>query len=348
VGFDLVVPIRTSSGREIDSLVAGLGADDAAVREASVARLTVIGTRAVGRLVDLLKSSCPAPARAAAMRVFEGVGDPRALEAVLAALGDADPDVAAAAISSATVFLTGPRSTDVLDRLTATALEVRRHPAVRLAAIDALAGIGSATMKPLWKTLAGDPVAVVRSRAESMAGRNKPAEGPLRMLAAACEGELPDAAELHQAIVDGGSTAPLQTLHRLIERIRDREASAGNAKRAEWTKTRAAAHLALAQRDSRIALYDLREALEGASLPLPVEFLAALSQIGDSSCLEPVAAAYVRSARAGAPAGDWWRQHLAIAFRTIVARDRLTMRHAVMKKVVRRWGDGVRELVKGA
>jgi HEAT repeat protein len=344
--FDLSVPIKASSGREIESLVAGLCADDALVRDASIARLTVIGTRAIGRLVELLDSNCPAPARAAAMRVFEGLGDPRVLDRVLSGLRDEDPDVAVAAVSAAASFLTGTRGADVLDRLTEAALDARLPQAVRLAAIDALTGIRSTTLKPLWKALAADPLPLVRMRAESLVRRRKAVVDPEQMLMAACEGELPDPVALQQAILGGGPKLPLPMLHRLVERIRDREGASEKTRHAEWTKARAAAHVALAQRNSRLALYDLREALEGATAPLPVEFLAALCQIGDSSCIEPIATAYVRARRAGAPVNDWWRQHLASAFRTIVARDRLTMRHAVMKKVAKRWGDTAKELLE--
>ena len=114
----------------------------------------------------------------------------------------------------------------------------------------------------------------------------------------------------------------------MIERVREREASAPAARRAEWTRVRGRAHAVLAARGSRIALYDLRESLESmsaAAAPLPVEFLAALSTAGDASCLEAVAAAYARAPPSG-PASrkgaggpedhDWWRDRLADAFKT--------------------------------
>jgi len=98
------------------------------------------------------------------------------------------------------------------------------------------------------------------------------------------------------------------------------------------------AHLALAKRGSRIALYDLREWLETARQPLPVESLAALSLIGDASCLEPIAKAYARSR------DEWWRQHLTDAFRTIIERERITKRKAVMKKIEKKWPEAFRRL----
>ena len=52
--------------------------------------------------------------------------------------------------------------------------------------------------------------------------------------------------------------------------------------------------------------------------------------VGDASCLEAVAAAHAKAKDA------WWRHHLADAFYTIVTRERLTSRHAVMKKIAKR------------
>ena len=116
-----------------------------------------------------------------------------------------------------------------------------------------------------------------------------------------------------------------------------------NARRAEWTRVRGRAHVALANRGSRIALYDLRESIEAAASPLPVEFLAALSTAGDASCLEAIAAAYVRATAAvlaNQEQGGWWRDHLAEAFSLIVRREGLTRRHAQVKKIEKRWGCG--------
>jgi hypothetical protein len=123
----------------------------------------------------------------------------------------------------------------------------------------------------------------------------------------------------------------LPHLLKIVERVRERERSE-SAGRGAWAATRAAAHVALAQRGSRIAIYDLRESLETANAPLPVEFLTALSLAGDASCLEAIAGAHARARDA------WWRHHLADAFRTIAAREKLTRRHAVMKRIAKKWG----------
>ena len=93
---------------------------------------------------------------------------------------------------------------------------------------------------------------------------------------------------------------------------------------------RAAAHLILARRGSRIALYDLRETVEQANEPIVMDFLAALDAVGDPSCVEAVAKAYASTH------DNWWRGHLAHVFRAIVRREQLTFRRAAVKRLKQR------------
>ena len=53
--------------------------------------------------------------------------------------------------------------------------------------------------------------------------------------------------------------------------------------------------------------------------------------IGDASCVEAIASAHANAKDA------WWRHHLADAFYTIVQREKLTSRHAAMKKIAKRF-----------
>ena len=158
---------------------------------------------------------------------------------------------------------------------------------------------------------------------------------------------LPDDPELaRQAIVDHGGAATLTALHHVIEQVRERERDAAARQRRGWITVRAAAHVALATRSSRLALYDLRETLAAAKEPLPVEFLAALTLVGDATCLEPLAAAYARgvAGRGARPDGDWWLRHLADAFHSIATREHMTRRHAAMKRIAQRWPEAARAL----
>jgi HEAT repeat protein len=324
--------ITRSPSRPIDRLVADLASGDAIAREAAVARLTVMGARAVERLVVAADAGAGS-ARAAALRALEAIADSRALPTMLRAVDDRDVEVATAAILGARVFLRGKHGPAALDRLTATALDRRRPDAVRAAAVRAVGDLDAATIKPLLTELTDDPSEAVRAAAALRIGK-KTAPDPAAMLADAAEHGLPDdPAALRHAIIEGGAAAALPQLLRIIERLRECESAVPAARRTDWTNARAAAHWALANRGSRIALSDLRESIE-AAVPLPVEFLAALSRLGDASCLEPIAAAYAHATN-----DTWWRQQLTDLFQSIAKREHITSRHASMKKIVKRWPD---------
>ncbi len=292
-----------------------------------MARLTVIGARAVERLLAAADSSAGAGARAAALSALEGIADPRALPVALAALDHPDATVASAAAGLAGVFVRGPKGAAAVDRLTEVALDGTRAAAVRAAALRGLRDLAPSTLAPVLASLADDTSLDVRTAASALT-EGDAALDPLDVLAqSARESTLSDPQRLRQAIARAGQRAPLPVLLRIIERVREHEREQAAAQRADWTAVRAAAHLALAQRGSRLAVYDLRESIEAARVPLPVEFLAALSTIGDASCVEAIAGAF-------AVARDqWWREHLADAFRAIVKREKLTRRHAAIRKI---------------
>ncbi len=65
------VVIRASSGKEVDALVGDLSSPSAVARDGAVARLTVIGARAVQRLLDVARTAAASP-------VGAGGGIPRA------------------------------------------------------------------------------------------------------------------------------------------------------------------------------------------------------------------------------------------------------------------------------
>ena len=321
--------IRPSSARSVEQLVSRLESGAPVERDAAVARLIVIGERAVVHLLPLLESGQKPEATVAALSVLEGIADPRALEPVLAAARR--DEVAVPAIQAARAYLGGRHGARTLDELTAIALDTDRREKIRLAALHALRAVGRKTLEPLLTRLEQDPSAAVRAAAaQSVAAAAD--QDPAFVLADAAENGLPDdPAVLRAAIPEAGDAAPLATLLRVVERVREREATEPAARRPAWTAVRGAAHAALANRGSRLALYDLRESLESAAEPLPVDFLAALSRMGDASCLEAIAAAYSRAA--GAAPDDWWRRHLADAFRTIVEREKVTRRHPAIKRI---------------
>jgi len=324
------VTIRASAAKEIDALLNDLSSERAVVRETALARLTVIGGRAVVHLTDLADSTTASPSgRLAALRALEAIGDARAIDGAKRALNDTDKTIAIAAIGLLQRFLSASRGAEVTDALTTKALDRAAPDAVRLAALVALEHLGPAALEPLWKVLAGDSSRSVRAHIED-ARRGRHADVSSDTPAAA----LDDPERLRRELSRRGAAATLPELQQLIDRIRAREESASGAERDAWRRARGTAHVAMAKRGSRLALYDLRESLERSRSPLPVEFMAALSLAGDATCLDSIAAAH---ALAAGPDNAWWRDHLADAFHAIVRREKLTGRHAVMKKIQKRW-----------
>ena len=78
-----------------------------------------------------------------------------------------------------------------------------------------------------------------------------------------------------------------------------------------------------------VAAATAAETLAASSDPLPVGFLAAAAAVGDTACLEPLAASWI-----AATSDRWWRDHLAEAFTAIVRREKLTRRHPALKDLV--------------
>ncbi len=325
--------IRSSSARQIDALIADLSSERAVVRETALARLTVYGARAVVHLAALAgNADAPVTSRVAALRALEAIGDVRAIEAATRALGAGDRSIGVAAAGVLQRFLTGAHGAGVTDVLTAKALDRQAPDAVRLAALVGLEDLGPSALEPLWKALARDPSTSIRAHAADMR-RGRSAE-----VASDETGALVDDPErLRRELSLQRTSMTLPELHALVERIRAREEAETGAAKAPWTRARGASHVALARRGSRLAVYDLRESLETTRTPLPVEFMAALSLVGDASCLESIAAAYAHASESGARVDGWWRDHLADAFHAIATREHVTARHAVMKKIQKRW-----------
>ncbi len=336
--------IRRSSAREVSALLQDLESGSAAARDAAVARLSVIGTRAVEGLLGLLRTTGSVPARAGALAALEAIGDPRAADPALACLEDPDDAVREAAAAVLRGLLESERGASVLDRLAAIAVDPALPDRPRLAALDSLRHVQGPALELISARLRNDPSVAVRATVTG-AGRSA-VRPPLESLEQAASGHLPDHPDpLRQWLAAAGAEAPLPTLHSIVQRVREREReSADRTRRAEWMTARAAAHQVLAARGSTVALYDLRETIESGE-PAPVEMLAAIADIGDKTCLEPIAAAYTRLVQEEEPApgrpkdpnAAWWREHLVTAFRAIAAREKLSDRHAVARRLRSRW-----------
>jgi hypothetical protein len=326
-----VVVIKASSGREISALLADLSSSHVSTRDAAVARLTVLGPRAVARLIELARDGgSAAAARAGALSALDQIADPRTFSPALEIVDDPDDQVATAAIGLLSGFLHGPHGIAALDRLTAVALSTARSAGVRLAAARAISQLNASTIAPILRTLAADADAAVASGVRPDRVVSDDVSGDV--LDKAATGELPDdPALLRHALARRGSAVAVTGLHRILEAVIAREGQEREPRRSEWMTVRAAVHVVLSLRGSRLGLYDLRDTLAGAKAPVAVEFLSAASNVGDAACLEALAAAY-DAASANARPDEWWRRHLIDTFRAIVRREGLTRRNGAVKR----------------
>jgi hypothetical protein len=140
------------------------------------------------------------------------------------------------------------------------------------------------------------------------------------------------------AVQRDGAGAPLSTLHSVLKNVRAEESQAGR-KRSDWTTVRGAIHLVLARRESRVALYDLREAFEDTEAhPLPADFLAALQLIGDGTCLDPLARAWMHAPEITAKSRESaWPPQLRGVFHEVLARQRASERKKLLTRIRHRW-----------
>jgi hypothetical protein len=298
--------VRTiSRANEVDRLIADLQSSDPVRRDASVARLRVLGTRAVPRLAKFIAATETESARAIALSALDGIDDPHVVDIALKALASVDTDSVIAALGVLRSWVPQESGTRLLETITAIAVDRSRDARIRVAAIDALSDLPEHLVRP------------IREQAPPPEAGGPPLDNPVAALGWV---------EAH------GGNATLATLHDAIKGFRDSEGrSETSGEREAWIKARAAAHKMLADRGSRLALYDARETLSAAHAPLPPGFLDAMGRVGDASCLEPLARAWAASRDAH------WRDQLSNAARQILTRSKLGSRNAVVKGIRVNW-----------
>jgi len=290
------------SSSDIDRLIADLESNDSIHRDAAVARLRILGRRALPRLIDLISAHQSSDVRAIALDALEGLDDVRVIDVAFHALRDGSVEVVIAALGVLRGWVAEETGTRLLDAITTIAVDRSRDARVRVAALAALSELPEHLVRPI-RDQAPPPESA----------------GP----------SLDDPVQVREWIQAYGAGATLSTLHELITRTREREhAESSSRLRSEWLQARGRAHQALAKRDSLVALYDLRETFEAATGALPQSFLSTAAAIGDASCLEPLA-------RAWATAGKDldWNHQLSTTAAAIMRREKLTGRSAAVKKL---------------
>src|SRR5262245_8904085 len=119
------MPIKASASTEIRALVDALCGSDDVKREAAIARLAVIGSRAVDRLITTFSTTRDRAARVAILRALEPMGDHRTLSVARQGIAEGG-DVAIAAVGVIRNLLDSPQrgvASTALDCLVAIALK---------------------------------------------------------------------------------------------------------------------------------------------------------------------------------------------------------------------------------
>jgi hypothetical protein len=211
---------------------------------------------------------------------------------------------------------------EALDPLAARLLDEREEAGLRVVILDSLLTqqppLAPRTLRPLLKRLASSSEPEVAARARPTAGTaiedrlveelvspRLPAEATARTIA---------------ALARRGATA-IPPLQRALERLGPLRRGADAAS----LRARAALHEALAALDSRLALYDLREAIEVHPPAVMPALLRAASRVGDAS----VAPALARAVAEDTATLDGCAGALA----AIVAREKLRKTSTALKAV---------------
>jgi hypothetical protein len=290
---------------EVDRLIADLESPDPIRRDASVARLRVLGARAFPRLAKFIESPGASSARALAISALEGLDDPHAIDVAFAALSVTDIDTVVAALNVLRSWVPQESGTRLLEAITAIAVDRERDTRIRVAALDALSDLPDDLVRP------------IREQAPP-----PEAGGPA----------LDNPVAAREWVEAHGARATLAMLHDAIKSFRDAESRAETSgEKNEWLRARGVAHGMLAMRGSRLALYDARETFGAAKAPLPPGFIETVANIGDANCLEPLARAW------SATRDATWRAQLSEAARRIVTRAKLGGRNAVVKGIRANW-----------
>ena len=332
------MPIVPSRSRETQALVARLSSARAAEREAAVARLLVLGPRALPAALAALPGS-GSELRLCVLDLLEHTGDARARAAVMALCGDRNGLVARRALALLSRY-PEPKAAATAARVLCGGPADRRVSAAR--ALCALHGRGLVeALEPLLDVIldeaedegfrrealaslhAVDPKTAATLRAKLARGVGplaRPEALPALHTALERATDPKTLGALADAIGRLRSPTSIPVLSHALKRLRDLPSRAGGEAQAEAISR---LHLALAALDSRIALFDLRERLLAGPRLAATTLLEAAEQIGDASLVPALARIHAEERTL--------RTRSATVFAAIVARERLRPRSAALR-----------------
>jgi hypothetical protein len=319
----LHVPIVPSRSARIQELLRRLASPSASERDSAIAGLSLLGTRVVLPLEAFL-STASGTARLAALEVLDRIEDDAALAAILRLVRDADERVASRALAAAgerrspravealaaVLSARGPVArrqaaaralarleasglVEALEPLAERLLDEREEAGLRVTILDDLLRrqppLAPRTLRPLLERLASSVEPELAARARSTAGEAIDDRLARELLKAGLSAEA--AARTVAALARRGATA-IPALQRALDRLgplrRGRDVAS--------LRARAALHEALAALDSRVALYDLREAIEAHPRAVMPALLRAAARTGDASVVPSLSRAVAEDA----------------------------------------------------
>ena len=185
--------IKASAAAEVAALVralTGAGADpraDArpASAQAAIARLSVIGGRAIDKLHRAYEGTTDLATRLAILRTLEAIPDHRNLSLAADALAGGG-DVAIAAIGVLRALLPSERGaagTEALEALVTTAVAASDDRRLRVAALDALSDVPGDVRARVAHALGADAEGPAYQRARTMSTVSRPQDGRTRSTA---------------------------------------------------------------------------------------------------------------------------------------------------------------------
>jgi HEAT repeat protein len=300
------MPIVPSRAEQIQDLLARLASERAAVREGAVARLTLLGARAVEPLRAALRAA-GTRGQLGILEVLERLGEPRALPEILALVRAAEPEVRRRAVEVAGGF-PGPRTATALARVLAgNRPELRRPAAASLARIHAagalealnplldvlldededealrldvlasLSALPSRTLVPLLERLRGTASAALAARVAALRRRRPAAASGGQELARRVE-RLATLRTVDEAAIEDLVAHGPPALDRLLERL-ERTARPSEAERIGQALARVGAsggdrlRAAFERTDNLLAARVLARALAGLRAPASIPVL---------------------------------------------------------------------------
>ena len=194
------MPIVPSRAKQIQELLSRLDDDREAAREGAVARLTLLGPRAVAAVLASLRAASPR-GRLGMLAVLERLPDPRALPEILALFRAREPEVARKAVELAGVFpqlrsvaplarvlSSGPPGLrepaaqslarihaagilEAIDSLLDVLLDDDEDEGLRLAILETLSPLPAKTLLPILKRLRTTPSPALAARVAALRQR---------------------------------------------------------------------------------------------------------------------------------------------------------------------------------